>query len=111
MVPPQPYPGEQDNFPAPPGYSAQPGYPAQPGHPRQPYSALSGYPVPQTLTGQPMISLQPYQEMQGQYNTTAVVMQVKVLQTIKTADVFFQRPTHRGTMPWITEETLCRVLV
>ncbi|CAH3175803.1 unnamed protein product, partial [Porites lobata] len=56
MVPPQPYPGEQGNFPAPPGY------PAQPGHPQQPYPALSGYPVPQ---------IQPYQEMRGQCNTTA----------------------------------------
>lgn len=59
MVPPQPYPGEQGNFPAPPGY------PAQPGHPQQPYPALSGHPVPQ---------IQPYQEMRGQCNTTAVVM-------------------------------------
>ena len=78
MVPPQPYPGEQGNFPAPPGY------PAQPGHPQQPYPALPGYPVPQ---------IQPYQEMRGQCNTTAVVMPVRVLQTIKTADVFFERPT------------------
>ena len=96
MVPPQPYPGEQGNFPAPPGY------PAQPGHPQQPYPALSGHPVPQ---------IQPYQEMRGQCNTTAVVMPVRVLQTIKTADVFFQRSTDRGTRPWISEETLCRVLV
>ena len=73
-VSPPPYPAQQVNLPAQPGYSAQPGYP------QQPYNAQPGYPGPQPFTGQPMGYPQPYPVTQQ--SSTTVVMQVRFLNNI-----------------------------